>query len=87
MRDVCDYDPAVQAVQSLREAPGASADIQDSRAWWYESFEEMVVDVLVNGAESGAIEPMPFALAVLIKVRLNGSRLVGQGVGCLSGCA
>ena len=78
LRDVRDHDPAAQAVQSLCEAPGAGADIQDARAWLYESLEEMVVDVLVNGAESEAIEPMPFALAVLIEIGFNGSGLVGQ---------
>jgi len=38
----------------------------------------MVVDVLVNGAESEAIEPMPFALAVLIEIGFHSSGLVGQ---------
>src|SRR6266568_2339490 len=78
LRDVRDDDPAAQAVQSLGKAPRAGADIQDTRAWLHELFEEMVVDVLVNCTESEAIEPMPFALAILIEVRFDGSGLVGQ---------
>lgn len=87
LRDVRHDDPAAQSVQSLGEAPRTGADIQHARAWLYESFEEMVVDVLVNGTESEAIEPMPFVLAVLIEVRFNGPGLVGQEGGCLTECA
>jgi len=76
--NVGDNDPAPKAVKGLCEASGARANVQDTTPGSHKPFEEVIVDVFMNGTERESIKTLPFARAKLIEVGFNSAGLVSH---------
>src|SRR6266550_2192173 len=80
IRDVRDHDAAAEAMERLREPPGASADFEHTRSARNEALEIEIMDVFVNRAQRVLIEALPFSVSQLIEVGRDCGAIVGHQV-------
>src|SRR2546427_1467874 len=71
-------------MERLREPPGAGADFEHSRPPRNEALEIEIVDVLVDCAQPGFVEALPFSFSQLIEVGCDGGAIVRHS---RAGCA